>query len=87
MVDILNDIDSRTYEDCILAIRKKAVDVEGNLKDNCVIHRVAGNKTRNKYQGGQKEPLSLKLPQKLSDNIQGKEKDVSCTYWGRKGPT
>ncbi len=33
LMNILSNCDSRIYEDCVLATRKKAVDIEGNERD------------------------------------------------------
>ncbi len=39
--DILMEDDSKTYTDCILALRKKAVDTEESKKGCCPLRRVA----------------------------------------------
>ncbi len=51
--DILSDNDSSTYEYCILAIRKRTVDVKDIQKGQHVIYKVAVNMTRNRYQSNQ----------------------------------
>ncbi len=44
LVNILNDDDTKSYEDCILALRKKEVDVEDNCRGRTVLRKVAFTK-------------------------------------------
>ncbi len=40
LLDILMKNNSKTYENCNLSLRKKAVDIENNMKGNCPLRQM-----------------------------------------------
>ncbi len=89
--DILMENDSKTYADCILALRKEAVDIEENKKGHCQGRRFAANlRNESQEQDLQAQQDVRYLPQELWQSLSSKQKKLYkshiCQVKITKGP-
>ncbi len=90
--DILMENDSKTYNDCILAIRKKGVDIEESKRSCHPLRRVAANLTPESPEGNAQVQQNVRyLPKELWESFSPEQKRMHnaclCQVKNSKGAT
>ncbi len=76
--NILMEDDRKTYNNCILALRKKAVDTENNKRGHGPLRRVASNlRPKSPEENAEIQQDVRYLPKELMESFRSKQK--KCT--------
>ncbi len=65
MHDSLIEVDTNTYENCILALRKKAVNIQDNGKSHCPLRKVGEQRRLEATEDEQVQQNVRYIPKKL----------------------